>query len=155
MMREQQSLIAHKIAIQSTKNMLKQLTGIDVLKIYENKENQELNKLYSAYCSTYDYNDAPYSKLPYHSSEEKVCQWLIEIMELKKQGEYFFLCGQLWCKIKIIDLDKAVLSLWRYNKDSKGFLLAELDFSRIIECGSDSRDEYHYLIDIWERFKNK
>ena len=152
-MTERQSLIARKIAIQSTKNMLKQLSGLDVLKIYEDNENRDLNELYSAYTSTFEYNEKPYSKLPYHSSEEKINSWLIETMELKEQGEYFLLCG-LWSKIKILDLKSSVSSLWRHNKNSRGFLLAEIDLSRIMECGSDSRDEYHYLIDIWGRRGN-
>jgi hypothetical protein len=151
-MSQQEGLLAHKIAIQSTKNMLKQLSGIDVLKIYENNENQELNELYLAYCSRYDYNEEPYSQISYDCSEEEIYQWLIDIMELK-QEEYFFLCNQLWCKIKMIDLYGAVSSLWKSHKNTKGFLLAEIDLSRIIDCGSDSRDEYNYLIDIWERQK--
>lgn len=149
-MTQRQSLIAHKIAIQTAKNTLNQLSGIDVLHVYEDQENQDLNELYAAYTSTYSYNVPPYSKLPYHSSEENIYSWLIETIELKEQGEYFLLCG-LWSKIKILDLQCAVPSLWHHNKNTKGFLLAETDLSRIMECGSDSRDEYHYLIDIWEK----
>ena len=41
------------------------------------------------------------------------------------------------------------LSLWLHNGNTKGFLLAETDSSRMLEAGFDSRDENYYLIDIW------
>jgi len=151
-MTERQSLIAHKIAVQSAKNTLKQISGICVLEIYEENENQDLNELYAAYTATYGYHERPYGKLPYNSSEEKINSWIIDAMDLKEQREYFLLCG-LWSRIKILDLKHAVSSLWRHNKNCAGFLLAEIDLSRILECGSDSRDEDHYLIDIWEKEK--
>ncbi len=151
-MTERQNLIAHKIAVQSAKNTLKQISGICVLEIYEENENHDLNELYSAYTVTYGYNEKPYSKLPYNSSEEKISSWLIDTMGLKEQREYFLFCG-LWSRVKILDIKQAVSALWRHNKNCTGFLLAEIDLSRILECGSDSRDEDHYLIDIWEKEK--
>ena len=71
------------------------------------------------------------------------------IVELKENNEYFFFCG-IWCRIKLLDLRLAVPSLWMHDGNTRGFLLAETDLSRMLEAGSDSRDEYHYLIDIWD-----
>ena len=71
------------------------------------------------------------------------------IVELKENNEYFFFCG-IWCRIKLLDLRLAVPSLWMHDGNTRGFLLAETDLSRMLETGSDSRDEYHYLIDIWD-----
>ena len=62
--------------------------------------------------------------------------------------EYFFFCG-IWCRIKLLDLRLAIPSLWVHNGNTKGFLLAETDSSRMLEAGFDSRDENYYLIDIW------
>ena len=70
------------------------------------------------------------------------------IVGLNENNEYFFFCG-IWCRIKLLDLRLAIPSLWLHNGNTKGFLLAETDLSRMLEAGSDSRDEYHYLIDIW------
>lgn len=148
-MTERQKIIAHKIAIQSAKNILRQIAGIEVLEIYEENENQGLNELYSAYTSTYEYDWKPSGRLSYRSSEERICSWIIDTMGLK-ETEYFLLCG-LWCRIKILDLKRAVSSLWKAKENVVGFLLAETDLSRIVECGCDSRDEDNYLIDIWEK----
>ena len=71
------------------------------------------------------------------------------IVGLNENNEYFFFCG-IWCRIKLLDLRLAVPSLWMHDGNTRGFLLAETDLSRMLEVGSDSRDEYHYLIDIWD-----
>ena len=71
------------------------------------------------------------------------------IVGLKENNEYFFFCG-IWCRIKLLDLRLAVPSLWLHDGNTRSFLLAETDLSRMLEAGSDSRDEYHYLIDIWD-----
>lgn len=147
-MTERQKLIAQKLAIQSAKNKLKQLCGVTVSELYEENQNPALNELTAAYLSAFADNTEPYSRLLYKSSEEKICSWIIDTMELKEQGEYYYYCG-LWSKIKLLDLKCAVASLWRSEKNVSGFLLAETDLSRMMECGLDSRDEYHFLIDIW------
>ena len=71
------------------------------------------------------------------------------IVGLNENNEYFFFCG-IWCRIKLLDLRLAVPSLWMHDGNTRGFLLAETELSRMLEAGSDSRDEYHYLIDIWD-----
>ena len=71
------------------------------------------------------------------------------IVGLNENNEFFFFCG-IWCRIKLLDLRLAVPSLWMHDGNTRGFLLAETDLSRMLEAGSDSRDEYHYLIDIWD-----
>lgn len=147
-MTERQKLIAHKKAVLYTKARLKQMSGIEVIKIFEQNELEELNEIYSAYTSTYsyDYDFEPYSKLPYGSPETQIYSWIIAVIGLKEEAEYFFLCGSLWVRIKIQNLQLAAQSLW-YGKN---FLLAETNFSRIMEVDFDSRDEDNYLIDIWE-----
>ena len=147
-MTERQKRIAQKLAIQSAKNKLKELSGIAVSELYEENQNLALNELAAAYFSTFSDNQEPYSRLPYQSSIEKIYSWIIDTMELKEQREYYYFCG-LWSKIKLLDLKCAVAALWRSEKNVSGFLLAETDLSRIMECGLDSRDEDHFLIDIW------
>ncbi len=147
-MTERQKRIAQKLAIQSAKNKLKELSGIAVSELYEENQNLALNELAAAYFSTFSDNQEPYSRLPYQSSKEKIYSWIIDTMELKEQREYYYFCG-LWSKIKLLDLKCAVAALWRSEKNVSGFLLAETDLSRIMECGLDSRDENHFLIDIW------
>lgn len=146
-MTERQKLIAHKLSIQSAKNKLKRIPGIAVLELYEGIENIALNEWNLIYLSSFGYAQKPYSRLSYKSSEEKVCSWIIDTMNLKEHREYYYFCG-LWSKLKIVDLVCAVSFLWQENH---GFLFVEADLSRMLECGFDSRDENHFLIDIWEK----
>ena len=139
-MTERQKLITQKLAIQSAKNNLKQLSGIAVSELYGENPNPALNELTAAYFSTFPDNPEPYSRLPYKSSKEKIYSWIIDTMELKEQGEYYYYCG-LWSKIKLLDLKCAVAALWQSQENVSGFLIAETDLSRIMECGLDSRDE--------------
>ena len=146
-MTERQKLIAHKKTVLYTKARLQQMAGIEVIKVFEQSEPEELNEIYSAYASSaYSYDFEPYSRLPYDSSEMKVYSWIIALMGLKEGEEYFFRCG-LWVQIRIQNPQLAVQSLWHENN----FLLVETNFSRVLEAGFDSRDEDNYLIDIWER----
>ena len=71
-MTERQKIIARKLARQSAKNKLKQISGIALLKLFGENENPALNELCSAYFSTFEYNLEPYSKLPYKSPKEKI-----------------------------------------------------------------------------------
>lgn len=152
-MTERQKLIAYKQAVQAAKNKLKQMPGIEALSIIGLNENPRLNEMFSAYSSTYGNDVEPYSRLSFYSPVEMVYFWIAETMGLKEHNEYFFFCG-LWCRIKLLDLRLAVPSLWMHDGNTRGFLLAETDLSRMLETGSDSRDEYHYLIDIWNYRKH-
>lgn len=152
-MTERQKLIAYKQAVQAAKDKLKQMPGIEALSIIGLNENPRLNEMFSAYSSTYGNDVEPYSRLSFYSPVEMVYSWIAETMGLKEHNEYFFFCG-LWCRIKLLDLRLAVPSLWMHDGNTRGFLLAETDLSRMLETGSDSRDEYHYLIDIWNYRKH-
>ena len=87
-MTERQKLIAQKLAMQSAKNKLKQLSGVAVSELYGENQNPALNELTAAYRATFSDHQEPYSRLPYKSSKEKICSWIIDAMELKEQGEY-------------------------------------------------------------------
>lgn len=147
-MTERQKLIEYKQAIQSAKIKLKQMDGIDVLEIFGPNEPDWLNELFRAYSTTYGCDVKPCSKLPCSSSAEAVYSWTIDTMGLRENKEYFFFCG-VWSRIKLLDLRLAVPSLWRHGENTRGFLLADAELSRFLEAGADSRDEYNYLIDIW------
>ena len=106
--------------------------------------------MYSSYISNvYKKNAMPYSRLPEKSSKAQVYSWVIDTMGLKEGQEYFYYCG-IWAKTRISDLQLATQSLCNLGGGIIGFLLAEVDLSRMLELSSDSRDEYNYLIDIWK-----
>ncbi len=82
---------------------------------------------------------------------EQICKWIIDTLKLSPKTKYFIHCG-VWAEIEILDTAIAVQSLWTVF--SHNFLLIKSDLSTITEVGTDSSDEYHYLIDIWEKPNN-
>lgn len=155
---EKKQLLKKKIKIQQVKNKLKLLNGIEILEIFENDENGRLNEIFLDYypvmCSN---NTLPHSRLSFESSDLEIFSWIASEMRLENGQEYFFLCNGIWARIRIIDLQWAIKSLWEQNRykqgkhkiGSYGFLLMEVNLNYIMEAGCDSRDEYNYLIDIW------
>ena len=154
-MTERQKLIAEKQHIMAVKAALKRLCGVEVIQIFENNENPELNDMYSVYqpimCS---YMGKPYSKISYRSSKEEIILWIVSNMNLKEGNIYFFYCLGTWVKIKLSDLFEGVWSLFDYSGGSCGFLLSDVSMSHMMEVSFDSRDEENYCIDIW-KYKNK
>ena len=150
MMTERQLLILERKNLLTAKRRLMSIDGIQVVEVYEKGQNQELNSMYSSYISNvYKKNAMPYSRLPEKSSKAQVYSWVIDTMGLKEGQEYFYYCG-IWAKTRISDLQLATQSLCKLGGGIIGFLLAEVDLSRMLELSSDSRDEYNYLIDIWK-----
>lgn len=147
-MTERQKLIAHKQSIQFAKRILSQIEGIQIVQLFQETEPQGLNELYTAYIQHYTYDNSlePYSRLDYQSSPQKIYSWVMDTLKLSPKTKYFIHCG-VWAEIEILDTVMAVQSLWTVF--SHNFLLIKSDLSVILEVGLDSRDESHYLIDIW------
>lgn len=151
-MTERQELIYKKQHTIILKMALNKLSGIDVLEIFENDENIELNNMLLAYrpvmCSPYT---KPHSKISCYAKEDDVISWIIRDMGLRENTIYFLLCKGTWVKIKIFNLYDAVKSLW--EEEYRNFLLSDAELTHIMEVSSDSRDEENYLLDIWEYTK--
>lgn len=152
---QRQQLIDQKLRILSVKRTLRQLSGIDVIKIFEDDENTALNDMYSAYvpfmCSP---ETMPCSRISYKSTEQQVISWIAANMELKENTEYFFMCHGTWVQIRVLDLYHGIQSLWKHQGTGfVGFMLADYGLTRMMEVSFDSRDEDHYLLDIWEYAK--
>ncbi|OUP08173.1 hypothetical protein B5F35_13600 [Anaeromassilibacillus sp. An200] len=152
LMTERQLLILERKNLLAAKRDLMSIDGIQVMEVYEKGQNQELNQMYSSYISNvYKKNVMPYSRLPKKASKTQLCFWVIDTMGLREGQEYFYYCGSgIWAKIRISDLQVAAQSLCHLGGGIIGFLLAEVELSRMLELSFDSRDEYNYLIDIWE-----
>lgn len=157
---DRKALLEKKLRIQRVKNILNRLEGIEILELYDKEENEALNNLFSRYRSIMrSASTLPYSKISYCCSESQRNSWIITEMDLKEEQTYFFLCELIWAKIKIVDLPSAVKSLWEHQiekgRGTLGFLLADASANKIMEASLDSRDEYHYLIDIWKDSQDK
>ncbi|MBS5144530.1 MAG: hypothetical protein KHY89_03315 [Butyricicoccus pullicaecorum] len=149
-MTDRQKQIAEKQRELYLNNWFKKLSGIEVLEIYDKDKNVELCTMYETYLPTYriENGSMPYSKLPFSSAKSEIYAWILQNMKIMAQKEYF-LYNSVWIKIRVLDADLAVESLWEASGDL-GILLAQTDYSCILEVGADSRDEENYLIDIWE-----
>lgn len=149
-MTDRQKQIAEKRKRLSLNNWFKKLSGIEVLEIYDKGENVELCTMYETYLPTYriENGSMPYSKLPFSSPKSEIYAWILQNMKITAQKEYFLYNG-VWIKIRVLDAELAVESLWEASGEL-GILLAQADYSCILEVGADSRDEGNYLIDIWE-----
>lgn len=141
---ELENILKHKKELQATRNILKQISGIEILEFYENEVPERIKILMKkskrALTSRYE---APYSRCKGDTLEE-LNSWTIEGMKLQEGQIYYFLCNGFWVKIKICKLETAVASLWEQH----GFLFINEAMDCIMEVGADSRDEDNYLMDI-------
>lgn len=154
---DRKGILEQKLKVQRVKNVLKQLKGIEILELYEKDEKEALNAVLEKYvpiqCSVHT---VPFSRISNSASDAEVYQWIISEFSLAEGQIFYYFCEEVWVRIRIIDLQAAVSSMWRYEVPGSyvpgitvGFLLVDETLSTIMEVGSDSRDEYHYLIDIW------
>lgn len=161
---EKRLLFEKKRDIQMAKNILKVIEGIEVLDIFEMKSNSILAKINCNYNQAQQNSKIlPISKLSVNSSLTEICRWIRKSIDIIKNKEYFFCCGGLiikvWTKIKIVEADKAVESMWLCDKKINnkgyclGFLLVDFISAQLYEVCFDSSDEYHYLIYNWKENK--
>ena len=148
---ERQRLLAQKRTLLAARTRCKQLSGVEIIALLDGQEYPPLSQMYAEYCPyVSSYDTIPTSRLSHSAPREQICAWVVETMGLQKGQEYFYLCGGgFWAHIRLTDLTLAVPSL--LGECVEGFLLAEVDLSRMLEVGFDSRDEEQYLIDIWNR----
>lgn len=147
---ERQQLLTQKRAILAARTRCKQLSGVEIIALLDGEEYPPLSRMYAAYCSYMCNDTVPTSRLPHSAPREQICAWVVATMGLQEGQEYFYLCGGgFWAHIRLTDLTLAVPAL--LGECVEGFLLAEVDLSRMLEVGFDSRDEEHYFIDIWNR----
>ena len=152
---ERKIIIEKKFKILEIKNILKEfnknIKGIEIIKVLEEKEIKKINEIYSEYIKTYNNNskiNTIKNKINYKTSESEICKKIIENINIKNNNEYFLYCqNKVWIKIKILDSYNSIKFL--FNHQNHQFLLMETNMKKIIEFGLDSRDEYNFIIDIW------
>lgn len=140
-------LLENKKQIQKAKNILKSMSSIKVLHIYDIDYIEQLEKINFKNSGYYSSLKIPDSKISYDTDEFIIYRWIIDCMKLKNKELVYFLCNNIWTKIQIIDVESAVKELWNYNNESKGFIIFNEKLHKLLEVGSDSRDENNYLYD--------
>lgn len=156
-LRMEENFIKRKLHIQKVKNCIENLDGIELICILKEDENQKLSTIkqeYFPYINSYSYAKKPDSKMNYNATEKQLYQWIKAQTYLNSHKKYYFYCSGVWMQIYIRDIDLGIKSLWYHNKylgypQSYGFVFVDEEIENMIEIGSDSRDEYHYLYDMY------
>lgn len=145
--------VKKKLHIQKIKNCFKRLDGIEFIDIVDMAENKKLSALEQKYFpSIYSCDKQSDSKLQKRASGEELVRWIQSQANLKDHKEYYVRCSGTWVHLIVEDMVSGIKSLWNLpthlgNPQSHGFILIDEDAKTMIEVGSDSRDEYHYLLD--------
>lgn len=158
MTEEKRMLLERKKAMQDARNRMKLIDGqgLEVFDIFEENTKPTLGKVMFQRCATnYPMNVPAENKISEDVSEEELFAWIAEKLDLVEGKEYFYYCSGMWAVIKINKLFPAIKNMWFHDTLERGigclgFLLVDLESNRVLEVGSDSRDEENYLIDIFD-----
>lgn len=145
-------ILEKKKRLQKVRNTLKEISGIEVLCIYEN---QYIPKFYGmwerlselGYCSP---DKIPDNKIDCKSEDSVIYQWVLERTKLENGMTVYLMCRDVWVKVMISDIHKAVKDLWDVIGRQNGITIVNEDLTILKELGSDSRDEYNYLYDEYD-----
>ena len=86
------------------------------------------------------------------AEEGAIAEWLVTALGLGAGAVYYSSCEGLWARLRLQEPVTAVRSLWKQKAGqgyTVGFVLVTEDLGCLLEAGSDSRDEAHYLADSW------
>ncbi|MDE6424664.1 MAG: hypothetical protein K2K89_00775 [Ruminococcus sp.] len=131
-------ILQKKILLQRIRNMLKTISGIEVIEICENiKITDKIQNYYSC-------EKVPDLKIACNS--ENIYSCIIENMHLVNNMTVYILFESITVKVKIMDVSTTVKSLWDTHHE---ITIIDEPMTKVYEIGFDSRDEYNYLFDIF------
>lgn len=149
-------LLEKKKKLQETRNMLKKLDGVEILYVYEECNDSKLKIIADSlwnhtFTEYYSNTKSPDSKIRMDSGNLDIYKWIKEVTKLKTNQIVFLFYNGVLVKIQIADVDNAIRTMWnRIDERSKGFLILSENMDTLLEVGSDSRDEMHYLFDEYD-----
>ena len=149
-------LLEKKKKLQKTRNMLKKLDGVEILYVYEECNDSKLKIIADSlwnhtFTGQYSNTKSPDSKIRRDSGDLDIYKWIKEVTKLKTNQIVFLFYNGVLVKIQIADVDNAIQTMWnRIDERSKGFLILSENMDTLLEVGSDSRDEMHYLFDEYD-----
>lgn len=139
--------LAQKLALQRVRNAVAKIRGILLLSIEEDNASIAEKLARVGFCSS---EKMPDSALPSSSAVGKVIEWIAAQMSLCEQSIYYLYLENCLVKFKLIDINTAVHDFWcLLSPDSRGFTLLSEDKQTAFDVASDSRDEEHYLFDVY------
>lgn len=144
-------LLEIKKQMQSARNILKDLQGIQTIHLYEPGEGAiaQINLEKMGVLSGYK---EPDMVLEYNETYQAVADFLKGKTGLANgQKIYLLLYNGIWSEVKILDVDQFIKSYF-HSEYRNSFVIAfiDADMKKMYEYGSDSRDEYHLLYDEYE-----
>jgi len=129
-------LLEKKKQIQRIRNMLKAVNGIEIMEIC-NGLSVDIENYYSS-------EKVPDSRIS--ESSDNIYEWIADCMNLEDNMIVYLLCESVPVRIRITDVQTAVKSLWNARRE---ITLIDKNLDIVYEVGSDSRDEYNYLFDVY------
>ncbi len=142
-------ILEKKKRLQKVRNVLKEISGITVLGIYENQYIPEFDGIFERLSKLgyYSPDKIPENSINFKSEDNVIYRWIIDSMKLENGMTVYLLCCDVWVKISFLDVCTAVKDIWNVIG---GFTIITEDLTVLKECGSDSRDEYNYLYDEYD-----
>lgn len=145
-------ILEKKKRLQKVRNTLKEISGIEVLCIYENQYIPKFCGMWErlselGYCSP---DKIPEDKIDCKSEDSVIYQWFIDRTKLENGMTVYLMCRNVWVKVMISDIRTAVKDLWDVIGSQNGITIVNEDLTILKELGSDSRDEYNYLYDEYD-----
>lgn len=139
-------LLQKKLRQQKHNHFLQSLTGIRVL-CNECTDSRLSEILYSLHSAGY-FSDAkqPDDKIPSCTEKTEFYRWIVQKMELTQDMQCYLLHDGMWTALQIEDPLATVQSLWA---STNGFALLNAGMDMLREVSNDSRDEQHYLFDLY------
>lgn len=139
-------LLQKKLHQQKHKRFLQSLTGVRVL--CEECTNSRLSEILCSLHSAGYFSDAkqPDDKIPFCTEKTEFYRWIVQKMVLTQDMQCYLLHENLWSALQITDPFSAVQSLW---EETNGFALLNARMDTLCEISNDSRDEQHYLFDLY------
>ncbi|MBE6848818.1 MAG: hypothetical protein E7502_02805 [Ruminococcus sp.] len=139
-------LLQKKLRQQKHHRFLQTLTGVRVL--CEECTDAHLAEILQKLPDVAFYNNdkLPDDKIPCHTEKAELYHWIIQKMQINEGLHCYLLHDGMWAALLIENSLAAVQSLW---ESTNGFALLNVEQNILCEVCSDSRDEQHYLFDVY------
>ncbi len=131
-------LLEKKKRLQKTKNILKELAGLEIISIEEISLSELVdmdmrrNKM------------IPDSKIGFSDDISAIVNWIENNVPFKEDSDFYFIVNTHCVKARIANSEEAYSSIWA--KMGRAIFLSDSK-KTMYEFGCDSRDEYNYLFD--------
>ena len=99
-------ILEKKKRLQKVRNVLKEISGITVLGIYENQYIPEFDGIFERLSKLgyYSPDKIPENSINFKSEDNVIYRWIIDSMKLENGMTVYLLCCDVWVKISFLDV---------------------------------------------------